>query len=104
MSAAELGKKQKYKVVVVGGGTGTYTLLRGLKQYHDDLDITAIVTMADSGGSTGCLRNEFGYLPIGDARMALVALATDINSHDELMRELFLYRFSNNCQLCSDRI
>lgn len=85
---------EKKRIVVVGGGTGTYTLLRGLKQYHDDLEITAVVTMADSGGSTGRLRDEFGYLPIGDARMALVALAADVNSHDELMRELFLYRFS----------
>ena len=46
----------KTKVVVVGGGTGTYTLLRGLRQYHNELDIAAIVTMADSGGSTGRLR------------------------------------------------
>ncbi len=69
----------KTRVVVVGGGTGTYTLLRGLKRYSDRLDITAIVTMADSGGSTGRLRDEFGQLPVGDVRQALAALSTDIS-------------------------
>jgi uncharacterized cofD-like protein len=49
--------------------------------------------MADSGGSTGRLRDEFGYLPVGDVRMALAALASDIDHHEELLRELFLYRF-----------
>lgn len=87
-------ERQKKKIVVVGGGTGTYTLLRGLKRYADKLDITAIVTMADSGGSTGRLRDEFGQLPVGDVRMALAALSADVDSHDELLRELFLYRFS----------
>lgn len=80
-------------VVVIGGGTGTHTVLRGLKVYADTIDITAVVTMADSGGSTGRLRDTFGYLPVGDVRMALVALARDIDAHEELMRELFLYRF-----------
>lgn len=84
----------KKKVVVIGGGTGTYTLLSGLKRYADSLDITAVVTMADSGGSTGRLRDEFGYLPVGDVRMALSALAADVEEHDNLLRELFLYRFS----------
>jgi uncharacterized cofD-like protein len=83
----------KKKIVVVGGGTGTHTVLKGLKKYSDTLDITAIVTMADSGGSTGRLRDEFGQLPVGDVRMALTALATDVDAHDELLRELFLYRF-----------
>jgi len=50
--------------------------------------------MADSGGSTGRLRDEFGYLPVGDVRMALTALASDIDKNEELMRELFLYRFN----------
>lgn len=78
------------KVVVTGGGTGSYTVLSGLKKYP--LDLTAIVTVADSGGSTGRLRDEFGVLPVGDFRMALVALAdTDIES--EILRKLFLYRF-----------
>lgn len=83
-------------VVVIGGGTGTHTILRGLKRHEGLLDLTAIVTMADSGGSTGRLRDEFGFLPIGDARMALVALAGE----DELlMRSLFMHRFSGEGSL-----
>lgn len=80
-------------MVVIGGGTGTYTVLNGLKEYQQQLDLSAVVTMADSGGSTGRLRDEFGYLPVGDVRMALVALARDIDEHEELVRQLFLYRF-----------
>lgn len=83
----------KKNVVVIGGGTGTHTVLRGLKKYKDQINISAIVTMADSGGSTGRLRDEFGYLPVGDARMALTALASSDGEHDELLRQLFLYRF-----------
>jgi uncharacterized cofD-like protein len=83
----------KKKVVVMGGGTGTHTILRGLKRYQKQVSLSAIVTMADSGGSTGRLRDEFGYLPVGDVRMALAALASDIDEHEELLRELFLYRF-----------
>lgn len=77
----------------MGGGTGTHTILRGLKRYQKQVSLSAIVTMADSGGSTGRLRDEFGYLPVGDVRMALAALASDIDEHEELLRELFLYRF-----------
>lgn len=84
---------EKKSVVVIGGGTGTHTVLTGLKQYQDTVDLTAIVTMADSGGSTGRLRDEFGYLPVGDVRMALAALASDDDAHDELVRRLFLHRF-----------
>lgn len=86
--------KHRPLIVVVGGGTGTHTVLKGLKQYAEQIDITAIVTMADSGGSTGRLRDEFGQLPVGDVRMALTALAADYDDHDELVRELFLYRFA----------
>jgi len=82
------------RVVVVGGGTGTFTVLRGLKRYANELELSAIVTMADSGGSTGRLRDEFGQLPVGDVRMALTALAADNDRHDELLRQLFLYRFA----------
>jgi len=85
---------QKKRIVTIGGGTGTYTVLRGLKKYQDKVDLTAVVTMADSGGSTGRLRDEFGYLPVGDVRMALAALASDVDDHEELVRELFLHRFS----------
>ncbi|MEZ4103691.1 MAG: YvcK family protein [Candidatus Paceibacterota bacterium] len=84
----------KKKVVVVGGGTGTHTVLRGLRPYADILDITAIVSMADSGGSTGRLRDEFGFLPIGDVRNALTALAAEGDEYDKLLRELFSYRFN----------
>jgi uncharacterized cofD-like protein len=80
-------------VVIIGGGTGTHTVLRGLKRYQKQVHLSAVVTMADSGGSTGRLRDEFGYLPVGDVRMALAALASDIDHHEELLRELFLYRF-----------
>lgn len=84
---------KKPSVVVVGGGTGTHTVLKGLRQYAKQIDVTAIISMADSGGSTGRLRDQFGQLPVGDVRMALTALASDYNGHEELLRELFLYRF-----------
>jgi len=83
----------KKNIVVIGGGTGTHTVLQGLKRYQKQVNLSAVVTMADSGGSTGRLRDEFGYLPVGDVRMALAALASDIDHHEELLRELFLYRF-----------
>lgn len=88
-----MNTQPKKNIVVIGGGTGTYTILRGLKAYADTINITAIVTMADSGGSTGRLRDEFGQLPVGDVRMALAALATDVDTHADVLRELFLYRF-----------
>jgi len=84
------------KVVSIGGGTGSYTVLTGLKK--KDLDLTAVVTCADSGGSTGRLRDEFGHLPVGDFRMALVALA-DTNGDNDVLRELFLYRFEKGLGL-----
>ena len=77
----------KRRFVVVGGGTGSYTVLRGLKEY--DVDIAAVVSMFDNGGSTGVLRDEFGILPPGDIRRALVALS----SETELMKALFMHRF-----------
>jgi uncharacterized cofD-like protein len=83
----------KKSIVVIGGGTGTYPILRGLKKYADGLNITAIITMADSGGSTGRLRDEFGQLPVGDVRMALTALASESDEGDLLLRELLLHRF-----------
>jgi uncharacterized cofD-like protein len=74
------------KVVVIGGGTGSFTLLNGLKHYARN--ITALVKMADDGGSTGHLRDELGVLPPGDIRQCLVAL-----SDNPRVRELFNYRF-----------
>lgn len=75
------------KIVVIGGGTGLSTLLRGLKDYSSN--ITAIVTVADDGGSSGRLRREIGVLPPGDIRNCLAALADE----EELLTELFQYRF-----------
>jgi uncharacterized cofD-like protein len=75
------------KIVVVGGGTGLSTLLRGLKLYS--ANITAIVTVADDGGSSGRLRREIGVLPPGDIRNCLAALADE----EKLLTELFQYRF-----------
>ncbi len=75
------------KIVVIGGGTGTYTVLSGLKKIS--AQITAVVTMMDSGGSSGRLRDEFGQLPTGDVRQALVALSND----SSVMRQLFNYRY-----------
>jgi len=77
------------KVVVIGGGTGNFAVLRGLKRYP--LDLTAIVSMADDGGSTGILRDELGVLPPGDVRQCLVALSNS----SRLMRSLMNYRFEN---------
>lgn len=77
------------KVVTIGGGTGSYVVLRGLKMYT--LDITAIVTMFDSGGSTGVLRDEFGVLPPGDVRRCLLALSE--GKRAEMVRKLLAYRF-----------
>lgn len=85
--------EEKKSVVVIGGGTGTYPILQGLKKYSDRIKITAVITMADSGGSTGRLRDEFGQLPVGDVRMALTALASEVGEDDQLLRELFLHRF-----------
>ncbi len=75
------------RIVVVGGGTGLSTLLRGLKRYSSN--VTAIVTVADDGGSSGRLRREIGVLPPGDIRNCLAALADE----EKLMTELFQYRF-----------
>ncbi|MDX2254283.1 MAG: gluconeogenesis factor YvcK family protein [Pseudanabaenaceae cyanobacterium bins.39] len=75
------------KIVTIGGGTGLSNLLRGLKRYS--ANITAIVTVADDGGSSGRLRREHGVLPPGDIRNCLAALADE----EKLVTELFQYRF-----------
>ncbi|PKB80670.1 MAG: hypothetical protein BZY88_08375 [SAR202 cluster bacterium Io17-Chloro-G9] len=81
------------KVVVMGGGSGLPNLLRGLKHYTSNL--TAIVTVADDGGSSGRLRSELGIMPPGDIRNCLVALADS----EVVMQQLMDYRFSTNGQL-----
>ncbi|MCM8799185.1 MAG: YvcK family protein [Candidatus Omnitrophica bacterium] len=80
------------RIVAVGGGTGLSVLLEGLKKYTSN--ISAIVTVADSGGSSGRLREQFDILPPGDIRNCLVALA----DAPELMRKLFQFRFDKNSE------
>ncbi|OGO25142.1 MAG: hypothetical protein A2W33_06720 [Chloroflexi bacterium RBG_16_52_11] len=77
------------RVVVIGGGNGLSTLLRGLKEYT--YGITAIVTVADDGGSSGRIRRETGILPPGDIRSCLAALS----SNEALLSQLFQYRFAD---------
>lgn len=84
--------KRKHKVVVIGGGTGTYTILTGLKKYKN-LDISVIVSMTDTGGSNRVIRDEFGLLPTSDIRQCIVALASN-NSH-KILRQLFNYRYTH---------
>src|SRR3990172_7751816 len=85
--------KLKPKIVCIGGGTGTFTVLRGLRQFSNSL--SAVVGMADDGGSNRRLRDEFGMLPTSDIRQCLVALAkVDGDERDNLLRKLFMYRFS----------
>jgi len=81
------------KIAVVGGGTGLSVLLAGLKQFSSN--ISAIVTVADDGGSSGRIREEFDILPPGDIRNCLVALA----DAPALMRDLFQFRFETNSEL-----
>ena len=77
------------KITVMGGGTGTFVVLSGLKQH--DVDLGVIVNMMDSGGSTGRLRVQLGVLPPGDIRQCFVALS----EAPDLWRRLFLYRFES---------
>lgn len=81
------------KVVVLGGGTGSSTLLRGLKQFP--IDLTAIVSVCDDGKSTGILREEFNIPAVGDIRRVLVALSET----EPLVRDLFNYRFNTTSDL-----
>jgi uncharacterized cofD-like protein len=81
------------KIVALGGGTGLSTLLRGIKTYS--ANITAVVTVADDGGSSGRLRREIGVLPPGDIRNCLAALADE----ETLLAELFQYRFQGGTGL-----
>ncbi len=81
------------KIVCIGGGTGQFSLLSGLKEYAKSRNnITAIVTTMDSGGSSGVLRTQYGILPPGDVRNCMVALSDEV----ENIGALFQYRFDNN--------
>lgn len=81
------------RIVAIGGGTGLSVLLQGIKEYTSN--IIAIVTVADDGGSSGRIREQFDLLPPGDIRNCLVALA----DAEPLMRELFQYRFEDDSEL-----
>lgn len=86
-------RERGLKIVCIGGGTGMSTLLRGLKNYSDNL--TAVITVADDGGSSGKLRSELGVLPPGDFRQCIAALADS----EPLMARLLEYRFPNDTGL-----
>jgi len=88
--------KKQPRVVVIGGGTGTYTVLSGLRGFP--VDLAAIVSMFDSGGSSGRLRDEFGILPPGDIRQALLALSR-LPVDKLILRRLLDYRFENGIGL-----
>lgn len=83
--------KKTQKIVVIGGGTGTFVVLSGLKKYCSNL--TAIVSMADSGGCNKVIKDELGLLPTSDIRQCFVALASGGNDTEKIMRQLFTYRF-----------
>src|ERR1700722_3118287 len=90
-----VGPEPPLKIVSIGGGTGLSTLLRGLKRYvkaaEGSLELTAIVTVTDDGGSSGRLRRDFDVLPPGDIRNCMGALA----EYEGLIARLFQYRFSS---------
>jgi len=89
MVYAHSRRRRGLKVVALGGGTGLPSVLRGMKAYTNN--ITAVVTVADDGGSSGKLRRELGVLPPGDLRNNIAALADD----EDLMTQLFQYRFAH---------
>ncbi len=76
------------QIVTIGGGTGTFTVLNGLRE-NKKIYLTAIVSSSDNGGSTGRLRDAYGILPPGDARQALIALSEEGTT----LRKLFAHRF-----------
>lgn len=83
-------KTTQKHIVCIGGGTGTFVALKGLK--HSPHHLSAIVAMSDSGGSNKRIRDEFGLLPTSDIRQCLVALS-DENGGAGILRKLFMYRF-----------
>lgn len=87
---------KQIRVCTVGGGTGTSVVVASLKSV-EDIDLKALVSVSDNGGSTGRLRDEFGFLPVGDLRQALAAMAT--NHKNDWIRKLLLYRFEKGSGL-----
>lgn len=84
----------KIKVLTIGGGSGQYALLSGMRDM-EELEITAVVSMMDSGGSTGKLRDEFGILPPGDVLKCILALSP----YTDMARTILLRRFQHNPRL-----
>ena len=83
-----------YKILTIGGGSGQYALLAGLRELSS-VDMTAVVSMVDSGGSTGRLRDELGILPPGDVLKCILALSP----HRDIARTIFLKRFTADRRL-----
>jgi uncharacterized cofD-like protein len=90
MDPLKLGAEHP-RIVVVGGGTGSHAVLTGLR--HRSAEIAAVVSVMDSGGSSGRLRDEYGFLPPGDARQCLVALSGADDDTAAMLRAVFTYRF-----------
>ncbi len=84
------------KVIVMGAGTGIFPVVSGLKHFSN-CDISSIIAVSDSGGSTGRIRDEFGFQPVGDLRQALAALAE--SDGEEWIRKILLYRFTKGTGL-----
>lgn len=89
------------QITVIGGGTGTSVILSALKKLPQ-VKLSAIVVVSDNGGSTKRLRDEFGFLPVGDLRQCLTALADGVNQ--ELVREILLYRFQKGTGLAGHNL
>lgn len=89
-------KKNSINVVVIGGGTGIFPVTTALK-HIPGVSITTIIAVSDSGGSTGRIRDEFGFQPVGDLRQSLAALAE--SDGQEWIRKLLLYRFEKGSGL-----
>lgn len=96
MDVASKPPAGELKIVVIGGGSGTSAVLRGLK--HWTTQVSAVVTMFDSGGSSGLLQQEFGYPPLGDLRQCILGLCEDTEANRSL-RELLDFRFNRDSSL-----
>lgn len=88
--------KPNINICTIGGGTGTSVALSALHKIPS-LNLNAIISVCDNGGSTGRLRDEFGFLPVGDLRQAIAAMTS--NSHNDWLRKLLLYRFEKGTGL-----
>ncbi|MEJ2348043.1 MAG: YvcK family protein [Patescibacteria group bacterium] len=94
-------KEIKKRITVIGGGTGTYTVLSGLKKYP--VALSAVISMCDSGGSTGRLRKELNMLPPGDIRRAILALS-DLPFASKTLEGVFDFRFANGKSLAGHSV